>query len=147
MTDANYKGLQMLQDRYAADGGQFNVLAYPCNQFGGQEPGDRDQILAFASKYDATFPMFEKVDVNGLNQHPLWKHLKQQKGELLGNDIKWNFAKFLVGRDGSVIKRYPPQVAPKDIEDDIVAALAEGEVGVVSPTGGAGAGVEEIPAA
>ena len=72
------------------------VLAFPCNQFGGQEPGSAAEIRTFADKYGATFPMFAKVDVNGFNAHPVWSYMKAQKGELLGNDIKWNFAKFLV---------------------------------------------------
>ena len=140
MTDANYKELQSLYERYASDG--FVVLGFPCNQFGGQEPGTPDEILNFVAKYGVTFPLFEKVDVNGANTHPLFKYLKEQKGELLGNDIKWNFAKFLVGRDGGVLKRYPPQVAPSAIEGDIVEALkAESPVvsGVVAPTGAAAA--------
>jgi len=115
-----------LTERYSSD--EFAVLAFPCNQFGGQEPGTPDEILAFAGKYGATFPMFEKVDVNGPNTHPLFKHLKSKKGEeglgsLLGNDIKWNFAKFLVGQDGEVLSRYAPTTSPEDIEDDIKAAL------------------------
>ena len=98
MTDANYKELQPLYERYASDG--FVVLGFPCNQFGGQEPGSAQEILNFVSKYGVTFPLFQKVDVNGANTHPLFKYLKEQKGELLGNDIKWNFAKFLIGRNG-----------------------------------------------
>ena len=137
MTDANYRGLQLLQERHQEQ--QFSVLAFPCNQFGGQEPGDRDAILAFArGKYGATFPIFDKVDVNGLNAHPVWKWLMEQKGELLGADVKWNFAKFLVGRDGKVIKRYGPPTAPEDIEKDILAALKAQPPptrGVVTPTG------------
>lgn len=116
-----------LQERYGPD--EFAVLAFPCNQFGGQEPGTPEEILAFAAKYGATFPMFEKVDVNGPNTHPFFKHLKEKKGEeglgsLLGNDIKWNFAKFLVGKDGEVLSRYAPTTAPDAIEDDIKQALA-----------------------
>ena len=90
-----YTGLESLQKTYSANG--FSVLAFPCNQFGGQEPGDRDAILKFAcDKYGATFPLFEKVDVNGFNAHPVWRYLKKQQsnGFLLGDDIQWNFAKF-----------------------------------------------------
>lgn len=134
----NYRGLQELQEVHGAR--KFSVLAFPCNQFGMQEPGDRDAILAFArDKYGATFPLFEKVDVNGFNAHPVWRWLKQQQsdGFLLGGEIKWNFAKFLVGRDGQVIKRYTPQVSPKEIEKDILQALeAPFKLGgVVTPTG------------
>lgn len=99
------------------------VLAFPCNQFGAQEPGTPADILDFVAGYGVTFPMFGKVDVNGPNTHPLYAFLKSQQGEFLGDDIKWNFAKFLVGRDGSVIKRYGPQESPSSIETDIIAAL------------------------
>jgi len=113
------------------------VLAFPCNQFGGQEPGSAQEILDFVAKYEVTFPIFEKIDVNGFNAHPLFKYLKEQKGELLGNDIKWNFAKFLVGRDGTVLSRYAPTSSPNSIEGDIKAALAKTLEGVVTPTGAA----------
>lgn len=99
------------------------VLAFPCNQFGGQEPGDADEIRAFVDKYGVTFPMFQKVDINGPNTFPLYKHLKEKKGELLGNDIKWNFAKFLVDPAGKVVERYGPQVPPSEIEKDITPLL------------------------
>jgi len=101
------------------------VLAFPCNQFGGQEPGSAEQIRAFADGYDASFPIFGKVDVNGFNEHPLFRWLKSQKSEALGSDIKWNFAKFLVGRDGEVRGRYPPTTSPANIEADIIAELGE----------------------
>lgn len=110
------------------------VLAFPCNQFGGQEPGTAQDILSFVSKYGVTFPLFEKIDVNGPNTHPLFKHLKAQKGELLGDDIKWNFGKFLVGSDGEVLARYPPTSSPESIAADIEKAIAGGMVGVVPPT-------------
>jgi len=106
------------------------VLAFPCNQFGAQEPGSPAEIRQFVDGYGVTFPMFGKVDVNGPNTHPLYKFLKETKEGgalgLLGTDIKWNFAKFLVGPDGKVIKRYGPQVSPADIEQDILAALPSG---------------------
>lgn len=134
MTDTNYRELQPLYEKLEPQG--FVVLAFPCNQFGGQEPGSADEILSFVSQYGVSFPMLAKVDVNGPNTHPLWKFLKAQKGELLGDDIKWNFAKFLVGRDGSVISRYGPQESPSSIEADILAALANdgSSKGVVTPT-------------
>lgn len=113
------------------------VLAFPCNQFGGQEPGSANEIRAFADKYGATFPMFAKVDVNGFNAHPVWNYLKSQQGELLGNDIKWNFAKFLVDPDGKVVARFGPQQNPASFESDVVDLLPEGLVGVVEPTGAA----------
>ena len=121
MTDQNYRELQTLYERHAERG--FVVLAFPCNQFGGQEPGSPDEIASFTEKYGVTFPMFAKVDVNGINTHPLWKHLKTEKSELLTADIKWNFAKFLVGRDGQVVDRYPPTTSPQSIEEDVLAQL------------------------
>ncbi|CAH2602214.1 Hydroperoxy fatty acid reductase gpx1 [Rhodovastum atsumiense] len=118
-----YAGLQALQDRFAARG--FSVLAFPCNQFAGQEPGDDAQIRGFCeTTYHTTFPLFAKVDVNGAGQHPLFAHLKAQKGGLLGSAIKWNFTKFLVGRDGRVLERFPPTTSPEAIAPRIEAALA-----------------------
>ena len=118
-----YTGLEQLEREYAARG--FEVLGFPCDQFGHQEPGDEAEIKNFCSlTYDVTFPMFGKVDVNGAAAHPLWKWLKDEKGGILGIDaIKWNFTKFLVGRDGKVIKRYAPTDEPKSIARDIEAAL------------------------
>jgi glutathione peroxidase len=118
-----YTGLEQLQRTYADRG--FAVLGFPCDQFGHQEPGDEADIKNFCSlTYDVTFPMFAKVDVNGDAAHPLWKWLKDEKGGLLGFDaIKWNFTKFLVGRDGKVIKRYAPTDKPESIAADIEAAL------------------------
>ncbi|MFM7707873.1 MAG: glutathione peroxidase [Gammaproteobacteria bacterium] len=118
-----YTGLEALQRRYAARG--FEVLGFPCNQFGAQEPGSAEEIRDFCStRYDVTFPMFAKVDVNGGDAHPLWRHLKEQKPGLLGIEaIKWNFTKFLVDREGHVIKRYAPTDEPATIERDIEAAL------------------------
>lgn len=125
--------LQPLYEKLQPKG--FVVLAFPCNQFGGQEPGTPAEILDFVAGYGVTFPMFGKVDVNGPNTHPLYAFLKAQKGELLGDDIKWNFAKFLVGRDGAVLKRYGPQESPSSLEADILAALDGGLEGKVTPTG------------
>ena len=98
------------------------MLGFPCNQFGAQEPGTDDEILEFAtSKYDVTFPMFHKIDVNGDSACELFTWLKSQQGD--GADIVWNFEKFLVDGDGNVVKRYGPQVTPADIAPDIAALL------------------------
>jgi glutathione peroxidase len=118
-----YTGLEALRRKYAARG--FEVLGFPCNQFAGQEPGSAEEIRSFCStKYDISFPLFAKVDVNGDGAHPLWKHLKEEKPGLLGIEaIKWNFTKFLVDREGRVIQRYAPTDEPSAIERDIEAAL------------------------
>jgi glutathione peroxidase len=118
-----FEGLELLFDKYSDQG--LVVLGFPCNQFGGQEPGDEAQIGAFCQRnYGVTFPMFAKVDVNGDDAHPLFDWLKSEKGGLLGSKIKWNFTKFLVGRDGQVIQRYGSTTAPEDIAGDIEAALS-----------------------
>jgi glutathione peroxidase len=118
-----YAGLQELHDSYADRG--FAVLGFPCDQFGGQEPGTEDEIAAFCERnYGVSFPMFAKVDVNGDDAHPLFAWLKQEKSGLLGGAIKWNFTKFLVGRDGQVVDRYGPTTEPTALKDDIEAALA-----------------------
>ena len=118
-----YTGLQALWEKYRDRG--FVVLGFPCDQFGHQEPGDEAEIKNFCSlTYDVDFPMFAKVDVNGGKAHPLWTWLKDQKGGLLGFDaIKWNFTKFLIGRDGVPIKRYAPTDKPESLAKDIEAAL------------------------
>ena len=118
-----YTGLEKLYGDNKDKG--LVVLGFPCDQFGHQEPGDAEEIRSFCSlTYDVTFPMFAKVEVNGGNAHPLWKWLKDEKGGLLGIDaIKWNFTKFLVGRDGRVRKRYAPTDAPASLARDIEAAL------------------------
>lgn len=118
-----YEGLQKLHATYAERG--FSVLAFPCNQFGSQEPGSSEEIASFCStRFQTTFPIFEKVDVNGGAAHPLWKHLKEEAPGLLGTEaIKWNFTKFLVGREGQVIRRYGPRTTPEEIAADIEAAL------------------------
>jgi len=119
-----YEGLEQLWRTYRDRG--LVVLGFPCDQFGHQEPGDEAEIRNFcALTYDVDFPLFSKIDVNGSNAHPLWKWLKEEKGGLLGiGAIKWNFTKFLVGRDGRVIKRYAPTEEPKSLARDIEAALA-----------------------
>jgi glutathione peroxidase len=118
-----YAGLEALHRKHAADG--FAVLGFPCNQFGAQEPGDEAQIQEFCStRFGVSFPMFAKIDVNGPNTHPLYAFLKASEPGLLGTEgIKWNFTKFLVGRDGKVIKRYAPAAKPEAIEADVIAAL------------------------
>ena len=97
------------------------VLAFPCNQFGGQEPGSESEIRDFCSRnYDVTFPVFAKVDVNGPGAHPLYRYLKSAKKGFLGREaIPWNFTKFLVGRNGEVLRRYSPRRSPEDIERDL----------------------------
>jgi glutathione peroxidase len=118
-----FEGLEKLYEQYADQG--LVVLGFPCNQFGGQEPGDSEQIGAFCQKnYGVTFPMFAKIDVNGPDTHPLYEWLKSEKGGLLGDKIKWNFTKFLLGRDGQVIKRYGSTTKPDAISGDIEKALA-----------------------
>ncbi|KMY86845.1 Glutathione peroxidase family protein [Candidatus Paraburkholderia calva] len=114
-----YKGLQEIYQQFAARG--FEVLGFPCNQFGKQEPGDAAQIGSFCEKnFGVSFPMFAKTEVNGANAHPLYKFLKDKEPGLLGIEaIKWNFTKFLVDRKGNIIKRYAPQTKPEAIADDI----------------------------
>lgn len=116
-----YTGLEALHEKYAAKG--FAVVGVPCNQFGAQEPGSPDEIATFCStNYGVTFPMTEKVDVNGDARHPIYAELTQTAdAEGTAGDIRWNFEKFLVGRDGSVIARFSPMVAPED--PALVAAI------------------------
>jgi glutathione peroxidase len=120
-----YKGLEAVYRELHGRGPGFEVLGFPCNQFGKQEPGTEAEIGAFCEKnYGVSFPMFAKVEVNGDNAHPLWKHLKEEAPGVLGLEaIKWNFTKFLIGRDGKVIKRYAPQTKPEEIAGDIEKAL------------------------
>jgi glutathione peroxidase len=118
-----YEGLEALHRKFA--GRDFEVLGFPCNQFGAQEPGDAAEIANFCSlTYDVTFPVFAKVDVNGSNADPLFTELKKQAPGFLGTEgIKWNFTKFLVGKDGHVVERYAPTTKPADIEADIAKLL------------------------
>ena len=118
-----YAGLETLYRTYKDRG--FAVLGFPCNQFGAQEPGDAAEIQNFcALTYDVTFPMFEKIEVNGEGTHPLYVFLKKEKKGLLGSEgIKWNFTKFLVGKDGKVIARYAPNATPESLGGDIEKAL------------------------
>ena len=117
-----YAGLQALHEKYADRG--FAVLGFPCDQFGHQEPGDEEEISAFCEqRFGVTFPMFAKIDVNGDDAHPLYRWLKDEQSGLLGGKIKWNFTKFLVGRDGEVVDRYAPTKSPEKIAPDIEQAL------------------------
>ena len=118
-----YEGLEQLWRDYRDR--DLVVLGFPCDQFGHQEPGNADEIRNFCSlTYDVSFPMFDKVQVNGAAAHPLWKWLKSEKAGLLGLEgIKWNFTKFLVGRDGQVIRRYAPTDKPESMRKDIEKAL------------------------
>ena len=119
-----YTGLEALYRKYKHDG--LVVLGFPCNQFGGQEPGGEAEISEFCSlDYSVTFPLFAKIDVNGPNAHPLYRHLKSAKEGLLGREsIAWNFTKFLVGRNGEVLRRFGPRRKPETIEEHVEAALA-----------------------
>ena len=120
---SQYDGLEALHRDYAERG--FEVLAFPCNQFGGQEPGDAAEIANFCTlTYDVTFPVFAKVDVNGAGADPLFELLKSDAPGVLGSKaIKWNFTKFLIGRDGEVVDRYAPTTKPEDIRKDIEKLL------------------------
>ena len=118
-----YAGLEALHQRFVARG--FSVLAFPCNQFGGQEPGTDADIQSFCDlNYQTSFPLFSKIEVNGAASHPLFAHLKQAAPGLLGSQrIKWNFTKFLVNQQGEVVKRYAPTATPEAIAPDIEALL------------------------
>ncbi|MEA1084805.1 glutathione peroxidase [Sphingomonas sp. CD22] len=118
-----YEGLEKLHRRFADSG--FEVLGFPCNQFGAQEPGDAAEIASFCSlTYGVTFPVFAKVDVNGAGADPLFVRLKAEAPGLLGSKaIKWNFTKFLVNREGKVVRRYAPTTKPEEIAGDIEALL------------------------
>ena len=118
-----YEGLEALHRRFGARG--FEVLGFPCNQFGAQEPGDAAEIANFCSlTYDVTFPVFGKIDVNGPNAAPLYRYLKQAAPGLFGTEgIKWNFTKFLIDRQGQVVERYAPQTKPEDVVEDIEKLL------------------------
>jgi glutathione peroxidase len=118
-----YEGLESLYRHYKDQG--FVVLGFPCDQFGHQEPGTESQILEFCTtNYQVTFPLFAKIDVNGTSAHPLYQWLKNEKSGVLGTEaIKWNFTKFLVGRDGQVMKRYGSSTTPDELRGDIEKSL------------------------
>ena len=118
-----YEGLETLYRAYKDKG--FTVLAFPCNQFGAQEPGNAEEIANFCSlTYDVTFPVLAKIDVNGPSAHPLYAYLKHEQKGLLGTEgIKWNFTKFLIGRDGEVVERFAPTTKPEDLKLAVEALL------------------------
>lgn len=117
-----YAGLEKLHEKYNSQG--LSILGFPCNQFLSQEPGTEEEIKNFCtSNFGVQFDMFSKIDVNGDNTHPLYKLLKKSAGGFLTDDIKWNFTKFLVDREGNVMKRYSPSTKPKEIEEDILKLL------------------------
>jgi glutathione peroxidase len=119
-----YRGLETMHRDYGERG--FEVLGFPCNQFGKQESGSEAEIGQFCERnFGVSFPLFAKIDVNGANAHPLFRHLKREAPGILGTQgVKWNFTKFLVNRDGSVVKRYAPNTKPEEIRDDIEHLLA-----------------------
>lgn len=119
LTDVNYKELVQLYERYGEKNG-LRILAFPSNQFGGQEPGSSDDILNFVKTYNVKFDVFEKVDVNGENAHPLWKWLKTQADGLLTNSIKWNFTKFIIDKQGKVVSRSSPTTSPFELETTLL---------------------------
>jgi len=118
-----YTGLEALYRKHGEEG--LAILGFPCDQFGHQEPGDAEEIKKFCSlRYDVTFPLFAKIHVNGDDAHPLYKFLKTEKKGLLGSEaIKWNFTKFLVDKQGNVVKRYAPQDKPESLEKDLEPLL------------------------
>lgn len=117
-----YDGLQDLYEKYQAQG--FEILDFPCNQFGNQAPGDDEEIHSFCTgRYGIIFPQFSKIDVNGKNESPLFRYLKSQKGGIMGSNVKWNFTKFLVDKNGNVIDRFAPTVTPDKIESKIKECL------------------------
>lgn len=118
-----YKGLQSLYEQYKDQG--LEILGFPCNQFGHQEPGDSGEISEFCElNFGVSFPLFAKIDVNGDDAHPLYQHLKSEAPGLLGSKaIKWNFTKFLINRDGEVVKRYAPTDKPESLAKDVAALL------------------------
>ena len=119
-----FAGLEKLYAKYKDQG--FEVLGFPCNQFGGQDPGSNEQIGAFCQKnYGVSFPMFAKVDVKGPEAHILFRYLTNNSKGILGNGIKWNFTKFLIGKDGKVLNRFAPTTKPEELESEIEAALAQ----------------------
>lgn len=118
MTNSNYTELNQLYEKYKDQG--LEILAFPCNQFGEEEPGSSDQIIEFVcTRFKSEFPIFDKIEVNGENTAPLYKFLKSGKWGIIGDDIQWNFAKFLVNKDGQAVDRYYPTTSPLTIERDI----------------------------
>lgn len=123
LTTSNYSELSHIYEKYKTQG--FEILAFPCNQFGGQEPGSNPEIKQFAcTRFKAEFPIFDKVDVNGPTTAPVYQFLKSSAGGFLGDLVKWNFEKFLVDKNGKVVERYQPTTSPFQIEKDIQKLLA-----------------------
>lgn len=119
MTDKNYTQLQAMYDEFAESRG-LKILAFPCNQFGSQEPGSNEEIKQTTSeKYGVKFDMFAKIDVNGSNADPLWNYLKMKKGGTLGDFIKWNFTKFIINKEGIPVARYAPNAEPFSLKKDL----------------------------
>lgn len=117
-----YEGLQNLYNKYNKEG--FEILDFPCNQFGHQAPGTNDEIVTFCqTKYNTTFKQFAKIDVNGKNELPLYTYLKSKQKGIMGRNIKWNFTKFLVDRNGNVVARFAPTTTPAQIEEKIAELL------------------------
>ena len=117
-----YEGLQKLYEKYNAQG--FEILDFPCNQFGNQAPGTEDEIVSFCQlRYHTAFKQFAKIEVNGANESPLYTYLKNEQGGMLGSKIKWNFTKFLIDREGNVVDRFAPTVTPEKIDDKIKELL------------------------
>ncbi|XP_073298764.1 probable phospholipid hydroperoxide glutathione peroxidase [Primulina huaijiensis] len=122
LTNTNYTELTKLYEKYKDQG--LEILAFPCNQFGSQEPGTNEQIQEFAcTRFKAEYPIFDKIEVNGSNAAPIYKYMKSVKGGLFGDSIKWNFSKFLVDKEGRVVDRYAPTTSPSSIEKDIKKLL------------------------
>jgi len=146
LTKQNYAELQQLTEEYSADN-KFTVLGFPCNQFGNQEPGTAEEIKAFArGKKGATFPLFAKCDVNGDAAHPLYKYLKLKLPGILGTgSIKWNFTKFLIGKDGVPIKRFGPKDNPLSFKKDIIEELNKPDVPLPAASDSRAEGSKEPP--
>ncbi|KAF5460679.1 hypothetical protein F2P56_020530 [Juglans regia] len=126
LTNSNYNELSQLYGKYKDQG--LEILAFPCNQFGAQEPGNNEQILEFAcTRFKAEYPIFDKIEVNGANAAPVYKFLKAGKWGIFGDDIQWNFAKFLVDKDGQAVHRYYPTTSPLSLELDIKKMLGVDE--------------------
>jgi len=120
-----YKGLQALYEKYKDR--DFEIIAFPCNQFGGQEPGTSDEIAEFCDiNYKVSFPLMKKTDVNGENAHELYKYLKHEKPGIMGLEaVKWNFEKFLIGKDGKIAQRYAPTTSPESIDSEIEKLVSQ----------------------
>ncbi|CAA2955834.1 probable phospholipid hydroperoxide glutathione peroxidase [Olea europaea var. sylvestris] len=122
LANSNYTELSEIYQKHKDQG--LEILAFPCNQFGSQEPGTNEEIREFVcTRFKAEYPVFDKVDVNGSNASPIYKYLKSSKGGIFGDSIKWNFSKFLVDKDGHVVDRYAPTTSPLSIEKDIKKLL------------------------